>query len=232
MCSILIAFHLFESVPIIVAANREERFDRPAAPPQIQDGRVRYIAPRDLEAGGTWIGCTEYGRIVALANRFDGPEGEDSRGNLVSELLRTKSTAKVQETVRKQIRSKSYAGFNLLIADPDKAVAYVWDGEFIARDLGHGMHVIVNGGIGLQNAKGAILQARIQAPAYSSESEWRDRAKSVLKAHGNRVCVHESMRGTRSSSVITVATDRTIRYEFANGPPCETSYRPIYEGEL
>ncbi|HXF76911.1 MAG TPA: NRDE family protein, partial [Methylomirabilota bacterium] len=38
MCTLAIYFRVFDDYPIILAANRDEHFDRPSAPPAIADG--------------------------------------------------------------------------------------------------------------------------------------------------------------------------------------------------
>ena len=58
--------------------NRDERRSRgPASPPGYRRAEgVRYVAPRDSDAGGTWIAANECGLVVALLNGYV----EESRG--------------------------------------------------------------------------------------------------------------------------------------------------------
>ena len=67
-----------------VAANRDEFLKRPAAPPSIwEEG---WLAPRDLEAGGTWLGLNPRGLFVGVTNRAGVHRASDrrSRGLLVT----------------------------------------------------------------------------------------------------------------------------------------------------
>src|SRR6266581_2747957 len=69
MCT-LIAF--WRSVPgygIVIGMNRDESSMRPADPPAVLDGTPMIIAPRDRQAGGTWLGASGTGLVVALSNR-------------------------------------------------------------------------------------------------------------------------------------------------------------------
>jgi uncharacterized protein with NRDE domain len=104
---------------LIVAANRDEYFGRPAAPAEFWDDHPNVLAGRDLEAGGTWLGITLGGRFAALTNYrnpADRRTGAPSRGALVSEFLTGKATPrKYVEEVEK--RSAAYNGFSLLVGD-------------------------------------------------------------------------------------------------------------------
>src|SRR3989449_9506142 len=69
MCT-LIAF--WRSVPgygIVIGMNRDESSMRPADPPAVLDGTPMTVAPRDRQAGGTWLGGSGAGLVVAPSNR-------------------------------------------------------------------------------------------------------------------------------------------------------------------
>jgi len=71
-----------------VAANRDEFLARPASPPEPSaDGR--WLTPRDLQAGGTWLGVNAGGLFVGVTNRSAGPRDSSrrSRGLLVLDAL-------------------------------------------------------------------------------------------------------------------------------------------------
>ncbi|MGA0870627.1 MAG: NRDE family protein, partial [Planctomycetota bacterium] len=56
MCLLITLVGVDPDHPSIVASNRDERRDRPSAPPGLFVGQKRRIlSPRDREAGGTWI---------------------------------------------------------------------------------------------------------------------------------------------------------------------------------
>ena len=79
---------LLEPGRILVAANRDEAFDRPSAPPaEVEPG---VVAGRDLRADGTWLGYNQHGLFVALTNRASPASTPDtpSRGLLAREALR------------------------------------------------------------------------------------------------------------------------------------------------
>src|SRR6266536_3537682 len=67
---------MFENYPLIIAANRDEHYDRPSAPPALLNTQPKIIAGRDLRAGGTWLGVNETGLIAGILNRrLDGQQG-------------------------------------------------------------------------------------------------------------------------------------------------------------
>src|SRR5256886_14933579 len=69
MCT-LIAF--WRSVPgygIVIGMNRDESSMRPADPPAVLDGTPMIVAPRDRQAGGTWLGGRGRRLVVPLPKR-------------------------------------------------------------------------------------------------------------------------------------------------------------------
>ncbi|PTT89543.1 hypothetical protein DBR42_07645, partial [Pelomonas sp. HMWF004] len=59
MCLAAFALNAHPRFPLVIAANRDEFFARPAAPMAWwRSGAVEVLAGRDLSAGGTWFGLT------------------------------------------------------------------------------------------------------------------------------------------------------------------------------
>lgn len=58
MCLIVLAWQAHPDYPLVVAANRDEFFARPAAPAAFWQEALQVLAGRDLEAGGTWLGVS------------------------------------------------------------------------------------------------------------------------------------------------------------------------------
>lgn len=119
MCLILIAIHQHPRFPLVVAANRDEYFNRPAAPASFWPEAPQLLAGRDLLAGGTWLGLTRSGRFAAVTNvREPGRNRPDalSRGALTCEFLLGDRPAQayLQDL---QTRGNQYNGFNLVCGD-------------------------------------------------------------------------------------------------------------------
>lgn len=119
MCLILVAWRVHADYPLAVAANRDEFFARPTLPAGFWTDAPDVLAGRDLDAGGTWLGCTRSGRFAALTN-FRDPAGQraglPSRGQLTSDFLRSdsKPMAYLEQLAS---RAASWNGFNLLVGD-------------------------------------------------------------------------------------------------------------------
>lgn len=247
MCTFIMAWRIFDDAPMIVAANRDERLDRPSRPPSLLTDQPRIIAPQDEEAGGTWIGYNEHRVFVAILNRWTDAEleGERSRGLLVMDALKREAASKAAHFVEDAVERHEYEGFNLVVADATDAVLYEWDGELRRTNFDQGVHVVVNVGADdhfeipafptappdVRTARRAAAEAqakntkRARADLHprrdETVEEWRDGAAVVLRDHDYGICVHRGEFGTRSSSIITVHTDGTVDDRFADGAPCE-----------
>ncbi len=90
MCLLVFAFECHRNYRLVMAANRDEYFDRPTLPADYWADRPDIIAGRDLVTKGTWLGVTRMGKIAAITNYRD-PEWQVpdpiSRGTLVGESL-------------------------------------------------------------------------------------------------------------------------------------------------
>ncbi len=117
MCLIFVAIDAHPDYRLVIAANRDEFYERPSAPAAFWPEARQLLAGKDLRAGGTWLGITKAGRIAALTNyrhrdsqRTDAP----SRGNLVSDFLLGRE--KPAEYLNKlAAHAHRYNGFNLLV---------------------------------------------------------------------------------------------------------------------
>lgn len=121
--------------------NRDELKTRSRAlPPEIRqtDQGVRYLAPTDPDAGGTWMLVNEFGLTVCLLNRWHdeakvGAAGQNeikhqSRGILVLGFAGAKTAAEVIAQLR-DTDSRVYKPFTLVVADANELLVEVWDGE-------------------------------------------------------------------------------------------------------
>ena len=118
MCLILFAKNIHPKYKFILAANRDEFYDRPTASARFCDDAPNLLAGKDLVHGGTWLGITKTGRFATVTNyrNPNQPNGKRSRGALVSEfLLGTISVLEYLSEVEKL--SDEYTGFNLFVGD-------------------------------------------------------------------------------------------------------------------
>jgi uncharacterized protein with NRDE domain len=116
MCLILFAYDLHSDYKLVLAANRDEFYDRPTAPLDYWQDHPAVLAGRDLEQMGTWMGVTRSGRMSAITNFRDPANNKlqaPSRGHLVSDFLVSGDSpgAYIQKIRR---NARRYNGFNLL----------------------------------------------------------------------------------------------------------------------
>lgn len=249
MCTLAFYLNVFDALPLLVAANRDEHFDRPSAPPALIDGNHKIVAGRDLRAGGTWLGVNETGLLVGILNRRQGENGGEaaapatlrSRGLLCMDLLRQKTIAESVQFIAGH--GSAYNPFTLIVADRRSAwVAYNnHESRMVAKPLDAGLHVFSSAAeLDLNSAKAerahprfAQLKERL-AEAPSAPESWLGELRAVLADHslrdgsddpGDAICVHRESTGTVSSSVVALAAahGRFDTY-FCPGPPCQSAF--------
>lgn len=145
MC--IIAFQYDENKKqITIAANRDEFYDRPAAPIhewQI-DGTTIY-GGRDLKEGGTWLAVSEQGRFVAITNYRDlklEQEKPHSRGQIATDFL-TESVHAKQFAEQLQNTKDLYGPYNVLLFDGEQLIHYNNVTNVVTK-IESGIHVLCN----------------------------------------------------------------------------------------
>ena len=126
MCLILFAHGAHSRYRLIVAANRDEFYDRPTQAMCRWRDDSRILAGRDLQCGGTWMGMTDSGRLAALTNYRDPSAisaNAPSRGLLVSDFLKGNHSPS-EYLSRVDDRKVRYNGFNLLVGDAEDLFWY------------------------------------------------------------------------------------------------------------
>lgn len=165
MCTLIVLHRCVAGKPLVVAANRDEFFARPAEGPAIRSGRSgRILAPRDLEAGGSWVGLSERGVFAGLTNlrpvpgapsrtlveagdgggeRVPSASALRSRGEVVMQALDARSAEEAAEAFSR-LEEGLYNPFQLFVADACSAALIVYrDGPRIFA-LEPGLHVVGN----------------------------------------------------------------------------------------
>ena len=64
MCLIFVAVDAHPEYRIVIAANRDEFYDRPSAPASFWPDAPQLLAGKDLRSGGTWLGVTRTGPVT------------------------------------------------------------------------------------------------------------------------------------------------------------------------
>jgi uncharacterized protein with NRDE domain len=242
MCLIVVAHALSDDLPLVVAANRDEDYERPTLAAGFWPDAPDVLGGRDARARGSWLAVTRSGRLAAVTNvQREARAGARSRGLLVSDFVR--SRVDPQAYARNVAEHASeYAGFHL--------VAGVIGDTFIHLDVTP--HVLEPGSV----------FAISNAPA---DAEWEkvERARRVMRelldltsdpglitrsllqflstpnpaAAGEierQVFVSGDRYGTRSSTVIVATSDEihfTERSYSRGGAPDGGGVRLVVERE-
>src|SRR3989441_2333499 len=234
MCT-LIAF--WRSVPgndLVIGMNRDESSMRPANPPSILEGTAVVVAPRVRQAGGTWLGGSGTGLVVALTNRRGRTSTTArSRGQLVLEALRQPSVPGIDVFLQQAVREHEYNFWNLLAASRKDLRFFRYDGES-ATTRGHeGLNVLTNeGGNVATDPKVQLVQGLLAKTTARSIEDVIRSLQSALRTHGSGaggvgLCVHFQGGGTVSSTILALSNadpgENVLLY--ADGSPCSTPYR-------
>jgi hypothetical protein len=227
MCTLAVALGADPRWPVVVAANRDERLGRPAEGWALREGPggTRHAAPRDVEAGGTWIGVSARGVLAALTN-YHAPfdwypdRRRRSRGELVPLALAPPSAAAARAALG-ALDPAAFNPFHLVVADAAGAFLWWYDGERTGFEpLGPGLHLVTEGsphGLGL---RGELVRARW--PVDLSPARLRDVLTLHAPPHPAATCIHQDPHyGTRSAAVLrlTPALAHAELYA-ADGRPC------------
>ncbi len=144
MCLIVFAYKTHPDYKLILAANRDEFYDRPTSIADWWNDHPNILGGRDLKAKGTWMGMDKEGRFAAVTNYRDISnirEDARSRGDLpVDFLLNGHSSRKYSEEVLK--KANDYNGFNLLTLDDE--MAHISNYENKVNVLSEGVYGLSN----------------------------------------------------------------------------------------
>ncbi|HEY5826682.1 MAG TPA: NRDE family protein [Cyclobacteriaceae bacterium] len=146
MCLIFLSINQHPTYSLIVAANRDEFYERKTAPADFWNDHPNILGGRDLGAGGTWMGITQSGKISMITNYRDLKNLKSkapSRGQLVSDYLIEEVNP---ENYLKGIESSKdqYNGFNLIVGSANE----LW----YLSNYKSGIEKITSGVHGLSNA--------------------------------------------------------------------------------
>lgn len=143
MCIVLFQWQPQSGTPLIMAANRDEFYKRPA---EAARWRGNIFCGIDKEAGGTWFGVTKEGRFAAVTNFRESlsaqPKHLKSRGQLPFNYLNMETTpeAYVHQIAEQQ---EHYGPFNLLVGDRE-SLWYVGNRGADPQAVEPGLHGLSN----------------------------------------------------------------------------------------
>ena len=248
MCTIALLHRVRADAPLVIAANRDEVYARPATGPVVLDPERGVGGGRD-HRGGTWLGVTRGGLFVGLTNQRtrEAPAPDaPSRGEVVLRALRAGSLGGALDALRRCDPSGS-PPFNLALGDGERLVlGYARPSGWEWVELGPGVHVLANDRLGSRwFPKAARLGAMIEPAAGLSWHALRARLEGALGDTRvperveldpdfaedlefaralQAICVRTPEYGTRSATIAAVGDGRVREYRFAPGPPDRVAF--------
>lgn len=148
MCLLVLAWRAHPRYRLVVAANRDEFHERPAAALAQWPPPATFLAGRDLRAQGTWLALDRARRFGAVTNyrELQPPRAAaPSRGGLIPGYLATAESAGAGAFLADlSAQADGYSGFNLLLTDARS----LWYGSNrtspFARELPAGVYGLSN----------------------------------------------------------------------------------------
>jgi uncharacterized protein with NRDE domain len=146
MCLIVLSWRTRTDFPLILAANRDEFYERPSLPADFWPDHPNILGGRDLREGGTWLGITRKGRLAALTNYRDPLSvkvNAPSRGWLVRDYL-AGDERPGDYLARLQKEAPRYNGFSLILGDGSGLYYFSNRGGGGITPLSPGIHGLSN----------------------------------------------------------------------------------------
>ncbi len=232
MCLLAIFYRIVDDAPLVVGANREEFYNRPADPPRILDGPCRFVAGVDLLAGGTWLGVNERGLLVAVTNRAKSrPVTQPrSRGMLVREMLECRTSREALDLATQELDLHRYLGCNVVCADSEQLVIFQAGDWLRIKPMPPGVHVLTNEDINdCHEPRVSYARDWLMHQAYDTSFDCLNALRQLCKHRGEdgtpAICLYGKERGTVSSSLIALRNSvARSAYLHAHGPPDQTLY--------
>jgi uncharacterized protein with NRDE domain len=220
MCLIALAVHASARWPLVIAANRDEFYDRPTRSLYRWDDAPDVAGGRDLRASGSWLAVTGEGRFAAVTN-IRGIETVDprSRGELVGGFVRSNLEPLAYA---QRIRPEEYAGFHLIAGDR-KSVAHVAS-DAPASLLPDGIFAVSNAPASIDWPKIAVAREAMAAvlPNHRIDQLVDDLMRFLTTPRGGPVeqevfvSLPDRGYGTRSSTVVVMTEDEITMREMSH----------------
>jgi uncharacterized protein with NRDE domain len=245
VCTLAVFSRVLPGLPLVVAANRDEFYARPAEGPTLLSTTPLVVGGRDLVAGGSWLAVDEHEVVVGVLNRRTEKPPDPtraSRGALCVALARSGSVARAADLLG-SLDPDEHNPFNILVADRERAVVAQNRSDGVAlQELPPGTHLLTN--LDLNDATCPRISRSAQrfqrvATSYGGS---RDRSALVAALHAvladhlialddraptDQLCIHTEAFGTRSSSILLADEAGGFQFLHASGAPCRTSYRRV-----
>lgn len=145
MCIITIVYKVSPSKPLVVVANRDEFYGRPAKPAYYWEENNAVLGGRDLEKMGSWLAINKNKRFAAVTNYRDftlNQLGEKSRGEIVNDfVLGNQDSWSFLQQIKKQ--GAAYGPMNVIVYD-GILMAHYNNVTDVLQEVSPGIHCVSN----------------------------------------------------------------------------------------
>ena len=219
MCLILFAVNPDPDYLLIVAANRDEFYNRKSNSAEFWPDQPGILAGRDQQKGGTWLGIKNNGRFAAVTNfkeELTQPMPTRSRGELPTNfLIGNEDPLSYSEAVSE--KAKHYRGFNLLTAT-NKSIAYYCNRLHKPVILNSGYYGLSNQILDCNWPKVTEGRESLKQQVQSEKPELSSRLFEILLINGDdrefsNSFIKGDEYGTRASTVVIIKRNGEIFFE-------------------
>jgi hypothetical protein len=236
MCTVIVLRRAGADWPTLIAANRDERLDRPWDPPGRHWPGRDVVGGRDREAGGTWMAMNGAGVVAAVLNRPGslGPApGKRSRGELPLLALEASAASGAVERIA-ALDAGLWRPFHLVIAGAEGAwfLAGLGAGRPEVTPLGQGVHVVTaHPPNDLTSPRIARHLPRFREAPPPAPPDWGAWPGLLADSDGSAEAALNIPPlggfGTVSSALVALGAGGAREWLFAPGPPDRTDFVPV-----
>ncbi len=215
MCLIALAHRASSRFPFVLAANRDEDYQRATHDAHHWTDAPDVVGGKDALYGGTWLAVRRGGRFAAVTNLRGAERKVKSRGFLVRDFVLGDVGV---ETYAQRIAAEAdqYAGFHLIAGQAGGEVMYI--APELQTPLAPGLHAFSNAPAGEEWPKTATaIEAMRNALAITDvDALLEELMRFLATPRGtaspmSEVFIRGDRYGTRSSTVV-IATEREILF--------------------
>ncbi|MBM4001282.1 MAG: NRDE family protein [Planctomycetes bacterium] len=233
MCLLAIQYRLVSESPILVAANREESYERVSSSPSIQSGKPRVLCGVDQQCGGTWLGVNQHGMFAGVCNRPKQatPASPRSRGLLCRDLLRAGSARKAVDMALEELSTGNYDGANFVVADSESGWAIHAGDDYEVVPLEEGLNIVASGDVNdprddrVKLAQRLLTLQTLDSPVKFLAVASKVFARPPAGPMRPGMVVRDRNRGTVSSTLLALGLKpRDAIFQYSAGAPDQTKY--------
>ena len=215
MCLFVLAHRASARFPLVIAANRDEDYDRATHDAHFWNDAPHVLGGRDAVANGSWLAVTKTGRFAAVTNLRGAERQTRSRGSLVRDFVAGEEPPR---DYAKRIAPylNEYAGFHLFIGEAGGEAMYITPQS--AAPVEPGVHAVSNAPPGEHWPKVDIAaeEMKVALRMDDAESMMLVLMQFLALPRGtgaveSEVFIPGDRYGTRASTVI-VATDSYVLF--------------------